>query len=146
MATKPWHLPLRLVTGAFILDQGRSKQDLDPETATWLRDQAAVAFPQVKEMDPLAFGRLLSATELTLGGALLAVPLVPPLPAGVGLLAFSLGLNRLYLKTPGATRDEPGVSGVAPTQKGVPLAKDSWLTAIGAALVLDSLFAPRRRR
>jgi hypothetical protein len=33
-----------------------------------------------------------------------------------------------------------------PTQQGIPLAKDFWLTGIGAALVLDSIFAPRRRR
>jgi hypothetical protein len=35
---------------------------------------------------------------------------------------------------------------VRPTQQGVPLAKDVWLTAIGAALVLDSIFSPKRRR
>jgi hypothetical protein len=67
---------------------------------------------------------------------------VPPFIAGLGLLAFSGSLNRLYLKTPGARRE----SSLAPTPQGIPLAKDFWLTGIGAALVLDSLFARKRRR
>jgi hypothetical protein len=146
MATKLWHLPLRVSTGAFILDQGMSKREVDEGTATWLRDQASRVLPQFKEMEPAAFAKLLSTSEMALGAALLAVPVVPPLLAGLGLLAFSLSLNRLYLRTPGATRDEEGVAAVAPSREGVPLAKDSWMTAIAAALVLDSLTSPRRHR
>jgi hypothetical protein len=35
---------------------------------------------------------------------------------------------------------------IRPTQDGTAIAKDVWLTSIGVALLLDSLFAPRRRR
>jgi len=146
MSTRLWHLPLRVVTGAFILDQGLSKQDPDEGTATWLRDQAANVFPQFKDMEPEAFAKLLSTSEMALGAALLAVPVVPPLLAGLGLLAFSLGLNRLYLKTPGATREGEGVAAIAPSQQGIPMAKDAWLTAIGAALVVDALTPKPKRR
>ena len=35
---------------------------------------------------------------------------------------------------------------LGPTQQGIALAKDSWMLAIGAALILDALFGPRRKR
>jgi hypothetical protein len=143
MATKPWHVPVRLASGLFILNEGLTKQqELDPERAQLLHGTAAAAFPQVQDIEAEQFARLLATAEITLGAALIAVPLVPPILAGLGLLAFSGGLNRLYLKLPGLRRE----GSVRPTQQGVPLAKDVWLTAIGAALVLDSIFSPKRRR
>jgi hypothetical protein len=142
MATKPWHLPLRLAAGAFILQQGLSKDPADEGTAAWLQQQAAVVAPQLGEMDPKQFAALLSTSEITLGAALLAVGLVPPLVAGLGLTAFGGLLNQLYLRSEGTTQE----GSVAPTMKGIPMAKDVWLTAIGLALVLDSIFAPRRHR
>jgi hypothetical protein len=142
MATKPWHLPLRLAAGAFVLQQGLAKQDADEGMAAWLQGQAALVVPQVGELDAKSFAALLSTTEVVLGGAVLAVGVVPPLVAGLGLTAFGGMLNRLYLRAPGTTEE----GSIAPTQQGVPMAKDVWLTAIGLALVLDSIFAPRRRR
>jgi hypothetical protein len=143
MATKAWHLPVRLASGVFILNSGLTKQkEVDAERAAMLHKRAAMAFPQFEDMDPEQFAKLLSTAEIALGAALVAVPVVPSFLAGLGLLAFSGSLNRLYLKTPGARRE----SSLAPTQQGIPLAKDFWLTGIGAALVLDSIFAPRRRR
>lgn len=142
MATKPWHLPVRLATGLFILNEGLGKQGVDGERAARLHSTAAAAFPQVADMEPERFVKLLSTAELTLGAALVAVPVVPPLLAGLGLLTFAGGLNRLYLKTPGMRRD----GSVRPTQQGVAIAKDVWMTAIGAALVLDSIFTPKRHR
>jgi hypothetical protein len=142
MATKAWHIPVRLATGLFILNEGLSKQDVDAERAEGLHSTAAAAFPQVADIEPERFVKLLSTAEVTLGAALIAVPVVPPILAGLGLLAFSGGLNRLYLKLPGVRADKS----IRPTPQGVPLAKDIWLTAIGAALVLDSIFAPRKRR
>jgi hypothetical protein len=143
MATKPWHVPVRLASGLFILNEGLTKQqELDPERAQMLHGTAAKAFPQFEDMEAEQFARLLATAETALGAALVAVPLVPPLLAGLGLLGFSGGLIRLYLKLPGVRRE----GSVRPTQQGVPLAKDVWLTAIGAALVLDSIFSPKRRR
>jgi hypothetical protein len=143
MATKAWHLPLRLASGLFILNSGLAKQrEVDAEHAAMLHKRAAMAFPQFENMDPEQFAKLLSTAEIALGAALVAVPVVPSFLAGVGLLAFSGSLNRLYLKTPGARRE----SSLAPTPQGIPLAKDLWLTGIGAALVLDSLFGRKRCR
>jgi hypothetical protein len=103
---------------------------------------AANAFPEVGKMDPERLAALLSTTELALGSALLAVPLVPPLVAGLALTAFAGGLNLLYRRTPGLRHE----GSLKPTPEGLGIAKDFWMTAIGTALVLDSVFAPRRRR
>jgi hypothetical protein len=142
MATKPWHIPLRLAAGAFILQQGVAKKDVDEGTAQWLQGRAALISPTFANMDPKAFATLLSTSEIALGTALLAVGFVSPFVAGAGLTAFGGLLNTLYLRAEGTTQE----GSVAPTQQGVPLAKDVWLTAIGAALLLDSVFAPRRHR
>jgi hypothetical protein len=85
---------------------------------------------------------VLSATEVALGSALLAIPFVPPLLAGLALLGYSGALNWLYVKTP--SLHEPG--SLRPTQEGIPLAKDFWQTAIAAALVIGSLTSDRKSR
>jgi hypothetical protein len=142
MATKPWHLPVRLAAGAFVLQQGLSKRQADEGTAKWLHERATLVFPQFGDMDPKAFATLLSTSEVLLGTSLLAIPFVPPLLAGLGLSAFGGLLNTLYLRAEGTTQE----GSIAPTPQGIALAKDVWLTAIGLALVLDSVFAPRRHR
>jgi hypothetical protein len=142
MATKLWHVPVRLATGAVILDQGLLKRDADEDTAKWLHGQAALVFPQFADMEPKAFVQLLSSCEIALGTALLAIGFVPSGLAGLGLTAFGGSLTRLYLNAPGARREGT----VAPTQQGITLAKDAWMLAIGAALVLDSAFGRRRGR
>jgi hypothetical protein len=142
MATKLWHVPVRLATGAIILDQGLLKLGADEDTAKWLHGQAAQAFPRFAEMEPRDFVQLLSASEIALGAALLGIGFVPSSLAGLGLGAFGGSLTRLYLKSPGTRREGT----VAPSQQGVGLAKDSWMLAIGVALVLDSVFGSGRRR
>ena len=142
MATKAWHFPVRLATGVFILNSGLGKQDVDPERAKRLQTMAAHAFPQLGDMEPERFVKLLSNSEIALGSALVAIPVVPPLLAGLGLLGFSAGLNQMYLKAPGLRRE----GSVRPTEQGTAIAKDIWMTSIGAALVLDSLFTRKRRR
>jgi hypothetical protein len=86
--------------------------------------------------------QLLSASEIALGVALLGIGFVPSSLAGLALGAFGGSLTRLYLKTPGTRRE----GSVAPSQQGVGLAKDSWMLAIGAALVLDAVFGSSRKR
>jgi hypothetical protein len=140
MATKLWHVPVRLATGAIILDQGLLKLGADEDTAKWLHGQAAHAFPQVEDMDPREFVQLLSAAEISLGAALLGIGFVPSSLAGLGLSIFGGSLTQLYLKAPGTRRE----GSIAPSQQGVGLAKDSWMLAIGTALVLDALFGGRR--
>ncbi|HEV2928592.1 MAG TPA: hypothetical protein VGW74_07860 [Propionibacteriaceae bacterium] len=142
MATKLWHVPVRLATGAIILDQGLSKLGADEDTAKWLHGQAIQAFPQFQDMDPKDFVQLLSTCEIALGTALLGIGVVPSSLAGLGLGAFGGSLTRLYLKAPGTRREGT----IAPSQQGIGLVKDSWMLAIGTALVLDAVFGSRRKR
>ena len=142
MATKLWHLPVRLATGAIIVDQGLQKLGADEDTAKWLHGQATKAFPQFAEMEPKEFVQLLSAGEIAVGTALLGIGLVPSGLAGLALGVFGGSLTRLYLKAPGTRREGT----IAPSQQGVGLAKDSWMLAIGTALVLDAVFGSSGRR
>lgn len=128
------HVPLRLTAGAFILNSGLTKRGADEESAAGMQQMAAQAFPQLKEMAPKDFAKLLSTAETALGAALL-VPIVPSGLAGLGLTAFSAGLVRMYLKLPGMTQED----GIRPTGDGTGLAKDVWLLGIGLALVLDAM-------
>ena len=71
----------RFATGAFILNSGLGKRNVDPEHAAGLHGMASQAYPVLGKMDPQQFARLLSAGEITLGAALLA-PVVPTALAG----------------------------------------------------------------
>lgn len=135
------HLPLRITTGAFILNSGLSKRKLDAQTAAVLHGMAAGAIPQLGRLEPEKFGTLLANSEIALGAALL-LPFVPPALAGLGLTAFGAGLLQLYLKTPGMR--EPGT--LQPTQAGTGIAKDVWLVGVGLALVLDEMLDRDRDR
>jgi hypothetical protein len=127
------HIPLRLATGAFILNSGLSKRGLPAEAAAGIHGMAAGAIPQFKDVPPEKFVKALTAGEIALGAALLA-PFVSSRLAGLGLAAFGAGLVQLYLNTPGM--HEPG--DVRPTQEGLGLAKDVWLLGGGLTLFLDS--------
>jgi uncharacterized membrane protein YphA (DoxX/SURF4 family) len=128
------HIPLRLATGAFILNSGISKRHLDEEAAAGLQGMAANAFPRFKDVSPATFGTATSAGEMALGAALL-LPFVSPVAAGAALTAFAAGLLRMYTKTPGMTEG----GSVRPTRQGTPVAKDVWMLGVGAALVIDGL-------
>ena len=124
--------PSRLVTGGFILNSGLNKWGADEETAGMLHGMAVGTYPFLASMKPKDFARLLSATEIALGTALL-VPIVPAWLAGAGLTAFSAGLVGLYARTPGMTKE----GSVLPTQQGIALAKDVWMLGIGLSLIID---------
>jgi len=126
------HIPLRLVTGAFILNAGWSKRELDKDSAAGLQGMAARVLPPVSKLPPERFGKLLSYGEMMLGAALLA-PFVPSRLAGAGLGLFSGSLFTAYLRTPGMTLED----GIRPSPQGTALAKDIWMLGIAAALVLD---------
>jgi hypothetical protein len=100
---------------------------------------AANGIPQLKDMSAKDFGKLVSTGEIALGAALL-LPLVPSGLAGLGLTAFSAGLVRMYLKTPGMTQED----GIRPTSDGTGIAKDVWLLGIGLGLVLDALTSRKK--
>lgn len=141
LSIEPWQVPVRLTTGAFVLNSGLTKRDADEQTAQFVHGFAAGAYPFLKQVDPRTFIRLLSVSEIALGVALLA-PVVPAGLAGAGLTAFSLGLIGLYLRTPGMR--QPG--SLRPTQEGTSLAKDAWLLAIGLSLVVDECAKRGRAR
>ncbi|MEV4201321.1 hypothetical protein [Micromonospora globbae] len=134
------HVPLRAAVGAFVLNSGLSKRNLEGEAAQGMHGMAVGAIPQLRQIPPDRFAKLLSYSEVALGAALL-VPFVPSALVGLGLTAFGAGLVQLYLKTPGLR--QPG--SVRPTEAGTGLAKDVWLVGAGLTLVLDGL-TPRRSR
>lgn len=124
-------LPLRVATGAFILNSGVNKLGADEGTAQFLHQGAKTAFPGMFDsMEPQSFAKLLSRAEIALGAALLA-PMVPATVAGAGLTGFGVGLVRMYLRTPGMTQSD----GIRPTADGTGLAKDVWLVGAGLTLL-----------
>jgi uncharacterized membrane protein YphA (DoxX/SURF4 family) len=133
------HLPLRIATGAYILNSGLSKQGLEGQAAEGVHGMASGAIPALGKIPPERFARILSTGEIALGAALL-IPFVPSALVGAALAGFSAGLVQLYLKTPGMR--QPG--SIRPTQEGMGLAKDVWLLGSGLTLLLDGW--PKRKR
>jgi hypothetical protein len=132
------HLPVRTATGAFILNSGLSKRNLEGQAAEQMHGWASSSIPVLARLKPEVFVRLLSGTEVALGTALL-VPVVPSALVGLGLVAFSAGLLTLYLKTPGMRQE----GSIRPTERGNGLAKDVWLLGAGLTLLLDDITARR---
>lgn len=136
------HAPLRLATGAFILNSGLGKRDLPDEAAAGLQGMAANGVPPVKKLSPSQFGKALSAGEIALGAALLA-PVVPSTVAGAGLVAFGSGLVNMYLNTPGMTEEG---SKVKPSNDGIAIAKDIWLVGAGLTLLASGIAERRAQK
>lgn len=134
-------LPIRLTTGAFVLNSGISKLSLSDEEAEGLQQMAANGVPVLADMSPSAFRRFLAVTEIGVGAAQL-IPKVPGWLAGSALTAFSAGMLNMYLNTPGMTRED----GVRPTQEGTPVAKDSWMMGAGVSMIIDSTINTTARR
>jgi hypothetical protein len=105
-------LPGRLTTGAFILNAGVGKWSADEETAARLHGMAVGTYPFLAQLKPKDFARLLAASEIALGSALL----LPVVPAG--------------MRQEGSLR---------PAQQGTALAKDVWMLGIGLSLLADAL-------
>lgn len=129
---KARQVPLRLTTGAFILNPGVGKLGADAATAQHLHGMAKATYPMLAEMRPDQFTRTLALSEVVLG-SLLLTPRVPSRLAGAALTAFAGGLIGLYLRTPGMRREHS----LRPTREGIALAKDWWLLGAGVALLID---------
>ena len=134
LRVKAWHLPPRLLTGAYFLNSGLSKRGADDATAGQLHGFASGTYPFLGKLDAKQFTRLLSTAEIAVGTALV-LPVVPAWLAGAGLTAFAAGTLGLYLRTPGMRQE----GSLRPTQQGIPLAKDMWMVGIGLALVIDEV-------
>jgi uncharacterized membrane protein YphA (DoxX/SURF4 family) len=120
----------RISAGAFILTSGLGKRGADEQAAAGMHGFAAGTYPFLKSVSPQQFASVLSTSEIVVGTALLT-PFVPTAVAGAALTLFSGGLLGLYLRTPGMRK--PG--SLAPTEQGLPFAKDSWLLGIGIGLL-----------
>ena len=95
LSAKLRRAPLRIVTGAFIVNSGLGKLSIDEEHAKGVHGMAVGTYPFLGKLDPKVFAKVLAGGELVVGGALLA-PFVSPVVAGAGLTAFSGGLLNLY--------------------------------------------------
>ena len=137
----PSEIAPRIATGAFILNSGLGKRNADEATAAGLHGFAASTYPFLKDVPPATFAKALSTAEIVIGAALLT-PFVPTAVAGAALTGFSAGLLGLYLRTPGMTK--PG--SVAPTQEGLPIAKDVWMLGIGLGMLTSALTDVASRR
>ena len=136
LAAKLRRAPGRLATGAFILNSGLGKLNGTEDAAKMIHGMASGAYPQFAGMEPAKFVKLLAVGELTLGGMLLT-PVVPTAVAGAGLTGFAGALLGMWWRTPGM--HEPGSP--RPTMAGLTIAKDVWMLAIGAGLVLDAILS-----
>jgi hypothetical protein len=141
MAFKAWHIPVRVATGAYVLNAGLRKRAADDETAKGLHGFATTAYPQFEDTPPEKFTSMLSTAEIAVG-ALLLTPIVPTAVAGLALTTFAAGLVGLYLKAPGL-REEGSLQ---PTEQGTAISKDVWMLAIGTALTLDGVTDRKSKR
>lgn len=126
------NIPLRAIPGAFIVNSGLGKLDMDAESSKGLQDFAATGIKELKQLPSDKFGQIIGASEIAVGGALLA-PFVSNRIAGAGLTAFGAGLLTLYFGDDDNTLDD----GIRPSEQGLSLAKDSWLLAAGLTLLLQ---------
>ena len=134
LPVKARDLPGRVTTGAYILHAGLDKWNGDEARAKAVHGMAAGAFPVLKQIPPERFLRLLAASEIAVGSALL-VPVVPSAVAGAALTSFSGALVAMYARTPALRK--PG--SIWPTQAGTGVSKDVWMLGIGLGLVAGDL-------
>lgn len=144
LATKARHVAPRLAAGAVILTSGLTKKEHldDDQAAETLHGMARSTYPVLDQLPPRTFLKLLCGSEIALGGALIALPLVPTVLAGAGLTAFSGSLLGIYLRTPGLRRE----GSLAPTDAGLPMAKDVWMLGIGLGFLTDAVVTRLTRR
>ena len=135
LAAKLRRAPVRLATGAYILNSGVNKLSADEGTAAWLHSTAANALPIVKRVPPNLFAKMLAAGEIAVGAALL-VPVVPAGLAGIALIGFGGALTAMYIRNP-AWHDRY----LRPTAEGTAYAKDVWLVGAGVGLLVDAALA-----
>lgn len=132
----PTHVPIRVVTGAYILNSGLTKLKADEEAQEQMHGWASGVYPVFKDMKAGDFTKLLGYGEIGLG-AMLLLPTVPSAVAGSALAAFGAGLVGMYLKTPSMTLED----GIRPSPEGVATAKDAWLVGAGLTLAMQSFLS-----
>jgi uncharacterized membrane protein YphA (DoxX/SURF4 family) len=133
LSAKLRRAPLRLTTGAYILNTGITKLNVDDETAKSLHGMASGAYPFLGKVEPKVFARGLAVGEIAVGATLL-LPIVPPFIAGAALAGFSGALLNMYYQTPGMHHE----GSLRPTPQGTAISKDVWMLGIGLGLMTDA--------
>jgi uncharacterized membrane protein YphA (DoxX/SURF4 family) len=139
LSAKLRRAPLRLATGAYILNTGVTKLNVDDEAAKSLHGMASGAYPFLGKIEPKVFARSLAIGEIAVGSTLL-LPVVPPLVAGAALVGFSGALLNMYWQTPGMHHE----GSLRPTPQGTPISKDVWMLGIGVGLMTDAVLEGAR--
>lgn len=138
LAAKLRRAPGRIATGAFILNSGLGKLKADEATAGGIHGMAVAAYPPLDKLSPPLFTKVLAASEVVVGAALL-LPIVPAGLAGIALTGFAVSLVGFYVRTPGLHDSK-----MRPTQAGTGIAKDIWMASIGIGLVIDAALSESR--
>ena len=133
LAAKLRRAPVRLATGAYILNSGVGKLNLGEEQAQSVHQVAVGGYPFLRKVPAATYAKVQAVAEIAIGGALLT-PLVPAGLAGLALTGLSGSLLGLYWRTPGMHEE----GSAKPTMRGAPLAKDVWMLGIGTSLIIDA--------
>lgn len=133
LAAKMRRAPLRLATGAYILNSGLSKFGMAEEHAKGVHGMGSGAYPVLQKVPPKPFVTGLAITETVMGAAVL-FPVVPAGLAGIALVGFAGSLLGMWWRTPGMHEE----GSLRPTAQGTGIAKDVWLLAIGTSLIVDA--------
>jgi uncharacterized membrane protein YphA (DoxX/SURF4 family) len=141
LSAKLRRAPLRIATGAYILNSGVGKLGADDEAAKSLHGMASGTYPVLHKAEPRVFAKALGVGEVAVGAALL-LPIVPPFVAGAALAGFSGLLLNMYWNTPGMHQE----GSPRPTPQGLPVAKDVWMMGIGVGLMADAALEPAHDR
>ncbi len=133
LSAKLRRAPLRIATGAYILNTGVTKLGADDDTAKSLHGMATGTYPFLGRIDPKLLAKGVAVGELAVGTVVL-LPVVPPAVAGAALVGFSGALLNMYWNTPGMHHE----GSLRPTPQGTPVSKDVWLLGIGLGLLTDA--------
>jgi uncharacterized membrane protein YphA (DoxX/SURF4 family) len=139
LSAKLRRAPLRLATGAYLLNSGVGKLNADDETAKSLHGMASGTYPVLGKLEPKVFARTLAVGEIAVGTTLL-LPIVPPFIAGAALAGFSGALLNMYWHTPGMHYE----GSLRLTPQGTAISKDVWMLGIGLALMTDAALESTR--
>jgi uncharacterized membrane protein YphA (DoxX/SURF4 family) len=133
LSAKLRRAPLRLAAGAYILNTGVTKLNVDDETAKSLHGMASGMYPVLGKLEPKVLARSLAIGEIAVGTTLL-LPIIPPFIAGAALVGFSGALINMYWHTPGMHHE----GSLRPTPQGTAISKDVWMLGIGLGLMTDA--------
>lgn len=141
ISAKARRAPIRLSTGAYIINSGITDFNGNGNRTQQLQATVAQYAPQVNRIDPQLFAKLVAGGEVALGTALL-VPKVPAAIAGLGLSAFAGTLLATQLRSPSSAPRTETEAAANRSTRVEPIAKDAWLLGAGVNLLLDALISP----